>query len=100
MKSMTIWQRLDTAVMLLMIRLLASVGIALWIQASRSSVVLQRTRFIAAIDRVNSDMLALTDSLRIMALDSKNENEKRRHEQVEHALRADVDQLQALSSEH
>jgi methyl-accepting chemotaxis protein WspA len=83
MKSMTIWQRLDSALMLLVGLLLAAVGLASWIVSSQASAKLQETQLQDSKDRIQADMLLLTDSLRGRTSDPKSELDKKRHRDAE-----------------
>jgi len=75
---MTIWQRLNTALLLLILLLLSGVGLALWVEETRYSLLQQSDKLSSAKDRVNLDVVQLSDALRGLLLDPKNDLEKKR----------------------
>ena len=78
MKIVTIWQRLNTAFWLLIVLLLAGVGLALWAANARSAGVHRSDQLAAAKDRIAYDVVLISDTVRGLLLDPKNEAEKRR----------------------
>src|ERR1035441_2883674 len=95
MKTVTIWQRLNTAFWLLIVLLLAGVGLALWVAKTRSEGVKRSDQLGAANDRIAYKMVLLSDTVRGLLLDPRNEPEKRRRTDTETDLTA---QLQAIES--
>jgi methyl-accepting chemotaxis protein WspA len=83
MKNVTIWQRLNTAFWLLIVLLLAGVGLALWVASARSAGVHRSDQLSAAKDRIAYDAVLISDTVRGLLLDPKNDPEKRRKHEAE-----------------
>jgi len=96
MKTITIWQRLNTAFWLLIVLLLAGVGLALWVASARSAGVHRSDQLSAAKDRIAYDVVLISDTVRGLLLDPNNEAEKRRKREAETDLAA---QLRFIQSE-
>ena len=96
MTSITIWQRLSTAFWLLIVLLLASVGLALWVASARSAGVHRTDQLSAAKDRIAYDVVFISDTVRGLLLDPKNEAENRRKREAEADLAA---QLKSIRSQ-
>jgi methyl-accepting chemotaxis protein WspA len=94
MKPMTIWQRLNTVLMLLTILLMAGAGLAFWVERSRSNATERNARITAALDAVKFDTLLLTDALRGLALEPRSDLEKKRRRDTEADLREKLRILQ------
>ncbi len=86
MKIVTIWQRLNIAFWLLIMLLLAGVGLALWVANTRAAGVHYSDELAATKDRIAYDVVLLSDTVRGLLLDPKNEAEKRRKDHVEKDL--------------
>ena len=95
MKTLTIWQRLNTAFWLLIVLLLAGVGLALWVAKARSEGVQRSDQLGAANESIAYKMVLLSDTVRGLLLDPRNELEKRRRTETETDLTA---QLKAIES--
>lgn len=93
---MTIWQRLNTALMLLVLLLLAGVALVLWVESTRSGAELKYAQLLRAKDRIGYDVLLITDALRGLSLDPKNELEKRRRREAASDLRATLNEIRSL----
>ncbi len=100
MKPTSIWQRLNTALLLLIVLLLAGVGLALWVAESRSSSLHRSDQLFAARDRIFYEVLAFADAVRGLSLDPKSEVDKKRRREASTNLKAQVDQLQATFPEY
>jgi methyl-accepting chemotaxis protein WspA len=96
MKTITIWQRLNTAFWLLIVVLLAGVGLALWVASARSAGVHRIDQLSATKDRIAYDVVFISDTVRGLLLDHNNESEKTRKGEAERDLAA---QLKFIQSE-
>src|SRR5437762_1706438 len=94
MKNMTILQRLNAALLLLILLLVAGVGLALWVERTGSSAIQRTDQLSDARDRINSDVIALNEAVRGMLLDPKNDPEKSRRQEAETRLKANLDEIQ------
>jgi methyl-accepting chemotaxis protein WspA len=95
MKTVTIWQRINTAFWLLIVLLLTGVVLALWVARARSEGLQRSDQLGAAYESIAYKMVLLSDTVRGLLLDPKNEPEKRRRTETETDLTA---QLQAIES--
>src|ERR1035441_6672907 len=93
MKIVTTWQRLNIAFWLLILLLLAGVGLAFWVVNTRAAGVHNSDELAATKDRIAYDVVLLSDTVRGLLLDPKNEAEKRRKDHVERDL---ADQLKLI----
>ena len=83
MKHMTIWQRLNTALALLILLLMVGFGLYVW-QEKVGWASIQRTEQLAAAkDRIYFDLIRMSDGLRGLLLDPKNDLEKKRRHEAE-----------------
>ena len=99
MKTITIWQRLNTAFWLLVALLLAGVGLALWAASARSAGARRSDQLSAAKDRITYDVVFISDTVRGVLVDPrnpKNQAEKQRKLEAEGDLTA---QLKFIQSE-
>jgi len=99
---MTIWQRLNTALLLFILLLLVCFGLALWVAQVRSQA--DRRGFQAALfqARIHSDLLRLDGALRGLLLDPKSDPlRKQRHDiaDIESGLAADFESVQTTFEE-
>lgn len=94
MKPMTIWQRLDRALLLLILLLFVAVGLAFWVALERSNANLRSEELSGDEDRVCYDVMLMIDSLRGMAAEPKNELEQKRHREAEQELGDYLDKMQ------
>jgi len=78
MKPMTIWQRLDRALLLLILLLFVAVGLAFWVALERSNSNQRRDQLSRDRYWVSYDVMVMIDALRVMATDPKNELERNR----------------------
>ncbi|MGD0259448.1 MAG: methyl-accepting chemotaxis protein [Verrucomicrobiota bacterium] len=100
MKTVTIWQRLNTAFWLLIVLLLAGVGLALWVAAARSAAVHRSDQLSAAKDRIAYDVVLISDTVRGLLLDPKNDSEKRRKHEAEADLASQLNFIQREFSKY
>jgi len=94
MRRMTIWQRLNTAQVLLIFLLLTGVGLALWVEEARWNATHRSEMLARARDAAQSDLVVLSDSVRGCLLDAKSETDKGRRSSTSKALLAHLDDLQ------
>jgi len=83
MKTVTIWQRLNTAFWLLVVLLLAGVGLALWAANARATADKRSEQLAAARANIAYKVVLLSDTVRGLLLDPKNELEKRHKREAE-----------------
>ena len=100
MKTITIWHRLNTAFWLLVVLLLAGVGLALWAASARSAGVRRSDQLLAAKERIAYDVVFISDTVRGLLLDPKNEAEKRRKQQAEADLAAQLKFIQSQYADY
>jgi methyl-accepting chemotaxis protein WspA len=93
MKKLTIWQRLNTALAFLILLLLIGVGLAFWIEKSRSSAELTKVQLTSDKDRLLMNIVIMSDGLRGLMLDPANEIEKRRRQGAEGDMSPALDSL-------
>src|SRR5690242_341969 len=94
MKPMTIWQRLDRALLLLILLLFVAVGLAFWVALEHSNVNQRRDQLSRDRYLVSYDVMVLTDALRVMATDPKNELERKRYRETETELDEKLEEMQ------
>lgn len=100
MKNMTIWQRLNTGLVLLVLLLLVGVTLALWVNDTRGTQ-LQRSEQISAIkDRLHLDVILISDSLRAFLLDPKTDPERKRRVDADKDMVANVELVQKEFSQY
>lgn len=100
MNKMTIWQRLNTAQILLIALLLAGVGLALWVEEARSGATQRSAQLVNARDRIQNDLVILSDALRGNLLDPKSEAERRRRQDARIDLLGHLDDIQREYTAH
>jgi methyl-accepting chemotaxis protein WspA len=91
---MTIWQRLNMALLLLVALLLAGVSLAMWVQEARLTAAHRSEQAGDGRDRLRSDVILMEDALRGRLLDPKNEVEKTRLKWAEHDFNSNVQTLE------
>src|SRR5579883_972591 len=94
MKPMTIWQRLDRALLLLISLLFVAVGLAFWVALERSNSTQRSDRLDRDRGRVFYDVMLMIDSLRGMSADPSDELERKRHHQAEQELAQTLEEIQ------
>ena len=82
MKDMTLAQRLTTALMVLSVLLVVCVGLALWIEREHSGAISRSERLSDHRDRIEYDVMLMSDTLRGLLLDPKPraDTEKKPHD--------------------
>ncbi len=94
MKPMTIWQRLDRALLLLIFLLFVAVGLAVWVAWERSKASERSDRLDRDRNRAYYDVMLIIDSLRGMAAEPKDELERKRHLVAQQELKENLDSVQ------
>jgi methyl-accepting chemotaxis protein WspA len=95
MKHMTIWQRLNTALLLLILLVLVGVGLALSVAEARSSGRHRSDLLNAARYRIHSDLLLLENAVCNLLLEPKVELDSKRRTDAEKDL---ITSLEAIQS--
>jgi len=72
MNKTATWQRLNTALALLILLLIIGVGLALWVEKSHSTSELRKVQLDHAKARLYLDMVQMSDGLRGLLLGTKN----------------------------
>jgi methyl-accepting chemotaxis protein WspA len=91
---MTIWQRLNMALLLLVALLLAGVSLAMWVQEARLSAAHRSEQAGDGRDRIRSDVILMGDALRGRLLDSRNDAERNRLKSAEHDFNSNIQTLE------
>src|SRR6267143_4125381 len=100
MKSMTIWQRLNTALLLLVILLVAVFGLALWVERTRLDSDVHSQQLTDARDRIYKDVVVLNNAVRGVLLDPKNDPDQVHRGEAEKELATSYDFLQKTFQEY
>lgn len=95
MNKTTIWHRLNTAQVILVVLLLIGFGLAFWSERNTSASVEYNTQLTGNLERIRSDINVTSDAMRGMLLQPGNESEKKRYHDAETELNAMLDNLQA-----
>ncbi len=94
MKPMTIWQRLDRALLLLILLLFVAVGLAFWVALERANASQRSDQLSRDRDRVYYDVMLMIDALRGLSVDPRNEAELRRHRDAASELEVNLETVQ------
>src|SRR5882672_5910951 len=100
MKNMTIWQRLNTALLILILLLLTGVGLAVWIEKARSNAVHNSDELDLRRDRIKMDVVMIGDAVRGLLLDPKNDPDRKRRADAEKDLTINLDAVQTDFAGH
>ena len=100
MKTVTIWQRLNIAFWLLIVLMLAGVGLALWVAAARNAGDHRSDQLSAAKDRISYDVVLISETVRGLLLDPKNDPERRRKQEAEADLASQLNFIQREFSKY
>jgi methyl-accepting chemotaxis protein WspA len=93
MKKRPIWQRLNTALLLLILLLLASVGLAIWVADARLRNVQRSEQLSVLKGRIRYDVVLISDAVRGLMMDPKNEAEQKQKREAEEDLKASLDSI-------
>ncbi len=100
MKHMTIWQRLHTALAVLVALLMLGVAAALWVEETRWTAAHRSDQLSGAQDRIYLSLVRLSDAERGLLLDPKSEDEKKRRHDAETSLASSLDSMQREFRDH
>ena len=100
MTTLTSWRRLNTAFWLLIVLLLASVLLALWVASARSAGVHRCDQLSSAKNCIAYDVVLISDTVRGLLLDPKNEAEKRIKRDAETDLTSQLRFIQTAFADH
>jgi methyl-accepting chemotaxis protein len=96
MKQMTIWQRLNTALVLLILLLVACAGLALWVQQTYYGTFQRIDRLSSDKNRIDYDVILMSDALRGILLDPKSDPEKARRADAAAELASKIEDVRDL----
>src|SRR5271165_2197106 len=96
MKPMTIWQRLDRTLLLLILLLFVAVGLAFWVALERSDANQRSVELSGDRDHVYYDVMLMIDALRGISADPKNELERKRHREAQQDLELTLEGIQRV----
>jgi methyl-accepting chemotaxis protein len=88
-KNMTIWQRLNTALLVLVLLLMVGAGLALWVQHVSSDAEMNAVLLDNRNDRIHLDIIQMSDAVRGFLLnptDDEFEAKRREHAEVDLSL--------------
>ncbi len=91
---MSILQRMNLALGLMIVLVLTAAGLAFWVQESRTGAAFTREQLSATQYRLCYDLLVMTDCLRALAVDPKSTEESLRRNQAEKDFREQLRQAQ------
>src|SRR5947209_14048114 len=104
MKNRTIWQRLNTALLVLIVLLLAGVGLEVWCEKAGSEAERCSGQLSSAKDHIYLAAMRISEALRGLAAEPKSEPEKRRQREAardaEAGLKNGLDDLQKTFSDY
>ena len=95
MTTLTSWQRLNAAFWLLIVLLLASVTMALWVAHARSAIDKRREQLAAKQGNIAFKVVLISETVRGLLLDPKNDLEKARMAESEGELASDLKFIQS-----
>jgi len=98
MKKSTIWHRLNTTLLMLILVLLAGVALALWVAEARVAASQRSEQLSAVRDRIRYDVVLVSDTVRGLILDPKNEAERKQKRDAEDDLAATLGSIPATYS--
>ena len=100
MKKSTIWHRLNTTLLMLILVLLAGVALALWVAEARVAASQRSEQLSAVRDRIRYDVVLVSDTVRGLILDPKNEAERKQKRDAEDDLAATLGSIPATYSSY
>ena len=100
MKTMTIWQRLHTTLVALIVLLLIGVGVAWWVENTRSKTQARSDQLMNAGDRLRRAIVHLGDCLRWRAQPDTRLEQKKRIEELKADIAATTDLIRASYSDY
>ena len=100
MKTMTIWQRLHTTLAAVIVLLLIGVGVAWWVENTRSKTQLRSDQLVNASDLIRRDIVHLEDCLRWRSPADPKQEQKRRAEELKAHITSTVEFIRANYGEY
>ncbi len=91
MKHMSIWQRLNTALFLLVLLLMIGCGLALSIEVAVTKAERRAQELANKKDRISLDLLLMSDSIRGLLLDPESEADRKHRPETEKALKTNLE---------
>jgi methyl-accepting chemotaxis protein WspA len=91
MKNMSIWQRLNTALFLLVLLLMIGCGLALYIEVAVTKTERRAQELANKKDRISLDLFVMSDSIRGLLLDPKSEADRKHRPETERDLKTSFD---------
>src|SRR6266571_1037447 len=91
MKHMSIWQRLNTALFLLVLLLMIGCGLALSIEVAVTKAERRAQELANQKDRISLDLLLMSDSIRGLLLDPRSEADRKHRPETERGLKTNFE---------
>jgi methyl-accepting chemotaxis protein len=95
MKNIAVWRRLNAAPLLLILLVLLSLGLSLWVANSRLAATQRAEQLSSAQDRIRYNVVVISDTVRGLLLDPKNEAEKKQKYEAEQELDDSLNRIPA-----
>ena len=92
---MSIWQRLNTALFLLVLLLMIGCGLALYIEVAVAKAERRAQELANKKDRISLDLLLMSDSIRGLLLDPRNEEDKKHRPETGKDLKTSFEFIKA-----
>jgi len=83
---MTIWQRLHTALLLLIALLMIGIGLNTWVEKTSKDTAIRSERLTDVRDRIQKSLVIFSDSARGLLLEPKNDPDQKRRGEAEKEL--------------
>ena len=96
----TIWQRLNTALLLFMVLVLAGAGFAFLVAEARSSALERRSHLASARDAIACDVVSMSDAVHGLLLEPNDEGEQKRKREAETDLASNLEFIQSTVADH
>src|SRR5215203_2172881 len=96
---MTIWQRLNMALAVLILLLMAGVCLALWVERTGSSAVHRSDELDLRRNLIQFDLILMSDALRGMLVDPTDEVENKRRDDAVRDLTGNLDFIRTAYAE-
>jgi methyl-accepting chemotaxis protein WspA len=94
MKKMTIWQRLNTVLVVLILFLLVGVGLALWVEETRLRATERNEQLTTDKNRIYLDVLLVSDAVRALIVTPTDKTEKDRRKAAEDSMASSLGDIQ------
>jgi methyl-accepting chemotaxis protein WspA len=91
---MTIWQRLNTAILLLILLLIIGVGLALWVEKNRAWAAHRSDHLSSVKEHLDLELTIGSDAVRGILLNGRVENEIKRQRDAENDTLGSIERLQ------